>query len=164
MAGEGMITLKLKKGDQEKLQRALEAQLKNVNMNTPVVLAQAGHKGASYCRKAAPVDTSRLRASIGIPTKGGIFQIGKSGISGSATGVMFGTAVEYAIDVEQGTKPHTIEVGKKGFLAWKDKKTKEWIYTKKPVDHPGTKGSHFMLRGVTEAIPDMVNILTGVMR
>ena len=125
-----MITLKLKKGDQEKLQRALEAQLKKVNMNTPIVLAQAGHKGADYCKKEVPVDTGRLRASIGNPTKGGIFQIGKSGISGSATGVMFGTAVEYALAVE------------------KNHKTK----------------SHYMLRGVTEAVPDMVAILTGVMR
>ena len=128
--GEGMITLKLRPGDQEKLQRALEAQLKKVDMNTPVVLAQAGHKGADYCKKEAPVDTGRLWASIGNPTKGGIFQIGKSGILGSATGVMFGTAVEYALAVE------------------KNHKTK----------------SHYMLRGVTTAVPDMVAILTGVMR
>ena len=138
MAGEGMITLKLKRGDQEKLQRALESQLNNVNMNTPVVLAQAGHKGASYCKKAAPVDTGRLRGTIGVPgyinkkqgKGGGIFKLGKSSIFGGATGVMFGTAVEYAMHVERNHK---------------------------------TK-SHYMLRGVTEAIPDMVNILTGVMR
>ena len=134
--GEGMITLKLKKGDQEKLQRALEAQLKKVNMNTPIVLAQAGHKGADYCKKTAPcpVDTGRLRGTIGNPgyinkkqgKGGGIFKLGKSSIFGGATGVMFGTAVEYA--------------------------------------HPVEKRTHFMLQGVTAAVPDMVNILTGVMR
>jgi len=130
--GEGMITLKLRPGDQEKLQRALEAQLKKVNMNTPIVLAQAGHKGADYCKKEAPVDTGRLRASIGNPTKGGIFKLGESGVLGlgGITGIMFGTAVEYALAVE------------------KNHKTK----------------SHYMLRGVTEAVPDMVAILTGVMR
>ena len=136
--GEGMITLKLRPGDQEKLQRALEAQLKKVDMNTPIVLAQAGHKGADYCKKTAPcpVDTGRLRGTIGNPgyinkqqgKGGGIFKFGESGKLGlgGITGIMFGTAVEYA--------------------------------------HPVEKRTHFMLQGVTAAVPDMVAILTGVMR
>ena len=125
-----MVTLTLRPGDQQKLQMALKGLVQKATVNTPVVLAQAGQVGASSCRTKCPVDTGRLRASIGNPTKGGIFQIGKSGILGSATGVMFGTAVEYALAVE------------------KNHKTK----------------SHYMLRGVTTAVPDIVAILTGVMR
>lgn len=136
MAGEGTVTLKLKKGDKEKLQRALEAQLKKADANTPIVLMQAGHKGASYCKKACPVKTGRLRGTIGNPgyvnpkqgKGGGIFKLGESGILGvgGITGVMFGTAVEYAIPVENR--------------------------------------KHYMLRGVEQAVPDMVKILSGVIR
>lgn len=135
MAEKEMVTLKLRKGDQEKLQRALEAQLAKADMNTPTVLAQAGHKGAAYCKIECPVITGRLRGTIGNPgyinpkqkKGGGIFKIGESGgIFGTATGVMFGTAVEYAVPVE---------------------------YKR-----------HYMLKGVTKAVPDMIKILSGVLR
>ena len=133
-----MVTLKLRPGDQQKLQGALEAQLKKANMNTPIVLAEAGHKGAAYCKTTAPcpVDTGRLRGTIGVPgyinkkqgKGGGIFKFGESGKLGlgGITGIMWGTSVEYALPVEKRT--------------------------------------HFMLKGVTAAVPDMVAILTGVMR
>jgi len=140
MAGQEMIKLKLRPGDQEKLQRALEAQLAKADANTPIVLAQAGHEGASYCKKKCPVDTGRLRGTIGNPgyinpkqgKGGGIFRFGESGKLGlgGITGIMFGTAVEYAVKVENTHK---------------------------------TK-SHYMLRGVTAAIPKMVDILSGVIR
>lgn len=46
--------------------------------------------------------------------------------------------------VEEGTKPHQIPVGRKGFLAWEGAGG-QWIYTKKAVMHPGTSGA-FMLK------------------
>lgn len=49
---------------------------------------------------------------------------------------------KYAKYVNNGTSPHIIPVGSKGFLAFR--KNGSWIYTKKPVQHPGTKAYPFM--------------------
>lgn len=186
--GEGAVTLKLRKGDEQKLNAALEVFAKRAEINKPEVLIEAGHKGASHCRKKCPVDKGHLRASIGIPAKEGIFEL-------APQGMIFGTAKSYALAVEEGSKPHIIPVGEKGFLAWKggavaqkisfgnsgiiagkmqyrtkkgnlsvDRGRGEWIYTKKPVKHPGTKGQHFMLRGVEQAVPEIVDILSGIIR
>lgn len=40
--------------------------------------------------------------------------------------------------VEEGTKPHKIPIGRRGFLAWEGAGG-EWIYTKRAVMHPGTR-------------------------
>lgn len=190
MAGaEGMVTLKLRPGDKQKLDMALKGLVQKANVNTPAVLAQAGQTGSNSCRLKCPYDTGRLRASIGIPNKGGVFQL-------TPRSVTFGTAVEYALAVELGSKGHWIKPGDKGFLAWKggpvaqkisfggggvtagkmQYRTKKggltvqkgkggWIFTKKPVWHPPTRGQHFMLRGVEQAVPAMVKILSeGVLR
>ena len=91
------ITLKLKKSSQQKLNMALKGLLLRADTNTPVVLAQAGHVGASYCKITCPVVTGRLMGSIGNPTKGGVFQLDRNSIT-------FGTAVEYAVKVEYTSK------------------------------------------------------------
>ena len=141
----------------EKLYAALRGLLAKTEANIPIVLTQAGQIGVSYCKIDAPVDTGRLRASIGNPSKSGIFDVTRNSVA-------FGTAVEYAFDVEFGTKPHIIKPGEKGFLAWKDKKTKKWVYTRKEVHHPGTKGQYYMLRGVQAAVPGMIQVLKGVIK
>jgi len=188
MAGEGTITLKLKKGDQQKLNIALQELALKADANTPIVLAQAGHVGVSSCKRNCNVGTSgELRASIGNPTKNGIFNLGRNSI-------IFGTAVNYAIYVENGTKPHVIKPVKAKMLAWQKgavaqkikvssggisrgalqyrtsggkltttKKQGEWVFAKE-VHHPGYIGSHFMLRGVEQAVPAMVKVLSGVLR
>ena len=46
--------------------------------------------------------------------------------------------------VEEGTRPHQIPIGRRGFLAWEGSGGK-WIYTKRAVMHPGTSGV-FMLK------------------
>jgi len=191
MAGEGSVTLKLRPGDQEKLSMALKVLGQKVDMNTPIVLAAAGHRGADYCKMNCPVVYGELRASIGNPAKNGIFQIAPAGVG---MGIMFGTAVSYAIPVEEGTKPHIIKPVKAKVLAWpvgpvgqKIKvsatgikrggllyrtsggkltgKSQEGEYRfAKVVHHPGFQGRHYMLRGVQQAVPEMVKILSGVVR
>ena len=192
MPGEGMVTLKLRPGDQEKLNMALKVLGQKVDLNTPIVLAQAGHRGADYCKTNCPVGISgELRASIGNPKEGGIFQILPIG---AGIGVMFGTAMNYAVHVEEGTRPHIIKPVKAKVLAWpvgpvgqKIKistegikrggllyrtsggkltgKSQEGEYRfAKVVHHPGFQGRHYMLKGVQQAVPEMVKILSGVIR
>lgn len=55
----------------------------------------------------------------------------------------------YAAAHEYGTPPYEITPGAKGFLAWKGKDG-NWIYTKKPVQHPGLKARHFLSIPVKE--------------
>lgn len=141
----------------EKLKIALRELLMKAEVNIPIILAQAGQVGVSYCKIGCPVDTGRLRGSIGNPSEEGIFDVTRNSVA-------FGTAVEYAFDVEFGTAPHIIKPGSKGFLAWKDKTTKKWIYTKKEIHHPGTKGRHYMLTGVQAAVPSMIGVLSGVLK
>lgn len=118
-----MITLKLRKGDQQKLNMALIGLGQRVDMNRPVVLAQAGQVGVSYCKIKCPVITGRLMGSIGNPAKEGIFSVAKDRVT-------FGTAVIYAVKVEKTSR----------------------------------KNKNYMLRGVTAAIPKMVEVLAGVIR
>ncbi len=144
-----------------KLKTALRELLARADRNTPILLAQAGHLGVAYCKIECPVDLGGLRVSIGNPLKDGIFDVTRNS-------VIFGTAVDYAFHVHYGTRPHLIKPkpkpAGKGFLAWKDKETGEWIYTKKAVKHPGTKANPFMLRGVQSAVPNMIKILKGVLK
>jgi len=118
-----MITLKLRKGDQQKLNMALEGLRAKADANTPFVLAQAGHVGVAFCRITCPVITGRLMNSIGEPTKEGIFAVTRNSVT-------FGTAVIYALKVEKTSR----------------------------------KNKNYMLRGVTQAIPKMVEVLAGVIR
>lgn len=53
---------------------------------------------------------------------------------------------DYAIYVDQGTRPHLILPRFKKFLAWRGEDGK-WIFAKK-VNHPGTKATHFFTDAV----------------
>lgn len=184
-----IVTLKIKEKDKRELKMALQGLLNRANRNTPDILKEAGLVGVGFCVLECPVDLGGLRASIGNPTKDGIFNVTRNS-------VVFGTAVDYAFHVHFGTRPHLISPKPpKGFLAWKGspvaqkirfkggkvirgamqyrsktgrlvttKKLGEWIYTKKPVKHPGTKANPFMLRGVQKAVPNMIKVLKGILR
>ena len=153
-----IVTLKIKEKDKRELKMALQGLLNRADRNTPIVLAQAGQVGVGFCKIECPVNLGGLRGSIGNPSERGIFDVTRNS-------VVFGTAVHYALHVELGTRPHIISPKPpKGFLAWQDKETREWIYTKKPVKHPGTKGAHFMLKGVQKAVPNMIKVLKGILR
>lgn len=132
-----IVTLKLRRGDKEKLRAALKKLLAKVDRNTPILLSQAGKFGASFCKIECPVDTGRLKTSIGDPLNEGIFTVTRNS-------VIFGTAVKYAIPVELGHKTRLKEPtpGKKAFV----------------------KGRHYMLKGVQKAIPGIIDILKGVLK
>lgn len=56
--------------------------------------------------------------------------------------------VKHALPVHEGSKPHVISPKRKPFLAWK--KNGKWIYTTKPVNHPGNKPNKFVERTVNK--------------
>ena len=140
----------------EKLKKALEDLLAKADRNTPIILAQAGQIGVGFCKIECPVDLGHLRASIGNPTEEGIFDVTRNAVA-------FGTAVDYAFPVEFGSRPHIIKPKTKKALRWKDKSTNEYIFAKK-VKHPGTKGRHFMLKGIQNAVPGIIKVLKGILR
>ncbi|WP_418775900.1 HK97 gp10 family phage protein [Intestinibacter bartlettii] len=78
-------------------------------------------------KRNCSVDTGRLRGSI------------TTNITGKMSGEC-GTNVEYAEDVEYGTRPHTIRPKDKQALHWKEGNTD--IFAKE-VHHPGTKAKPF---------------------
>jgi len=78
-------------------------------------------------KRNCPVDTGRLRGSI------------TTNITGKMSGEC-GTNVEYAEDVEYGTRPHVIKPKNKQALHWKEGNTD--IFAKE-VHHPGTKAQPF---------------------
>jgi len=121
----------------EKLRSALKDLLEDTQRNIPKILRQAGHAGVALCKIECPVDTGRLKESIGNPTKEGIFDVTRNA-------VVFGTAVDYAFHVEFGhrTRLKKPTPGKKSFV----------------------KGRYYMLRGVQKAVPLMIDILKGVIK
>ena len=167
----------------DKLQAELDKLRRIIPEKQKIGLSQAGHLLAGYCRVECPVDTGRLRASIGNPSQeGGIFREFPQYI-------IFGTSVYYASWVHDGTSPHTILPKNKKVLAWPsgpvatkigftnfgtarrgalyrtgsgeltgNKKNQKYFFAKK-VSHPGTKANPFMLRGISAGIPATVDFL-----
>jgi len=77
-------------------------------------------------KTTAPVDKGNLKNNNYIEQKG-------------FAGIVYNT-MEYAPDVEYGTKPHVILPKNKSYLAFKI--NGKWVRTKK-VNHPGTKPQPF---------------------
>lgn len=86
----------------------------------------------------APVDTGRLHGSIAHETE-------RDGLSGVA-----GTNVEYAPDVEFGTRPHEIRPKTKKALAFVVDGKK---VVRKVVHHPGTRAQPFLFPAFEEERP-----------
>lgn len=118
-----------------------------------IALAQTGHLMAGYCKINCPVITGRLRASIGNPQKGGVFDQFPDYI-------IFGTAVEYAVMVEEGVAPHKVVPVNKKALSWIGKDNKR--ITVKSVMNPGFAGRHYMQKGITQSINPAVDFLASV--
>lgn len=94
-------------------------------------------KFKEFAKDGCPVDTGRLRDSIGEPTKEGIFDVSAKGLS-----ISVGTKISYAGIVDKGIPtPYTI-VGKKSVLRWIDKSGK--VHFAWRVRHPPFKGKFFM--------------------
>lgn len=65
---------------------------------------------------------------------------------------------EYAAHVEFGTKPHVISPKNKGFLAFQV--GGNWVYTKKPVNHPGFKGRYYLSEAIQDVVKKDVDYIT----
>lgn len=92
-------------------------------------VVQTGVDVQNRARELCPVDTGRLRASIVHRTEGG----------GRSVGVVIGTNVSYAADVEYGTAPHVILPTNKKALYWPGAS-----HPVSKVNHPGTRPQPFM--------------------
>ncbi|WNI15573.1 HK97 gp10 family phage protein [Actinacidiphila sp. ITFR-21] len=107
------------------LRRALGQQSEDVRR----AIVQTGVDVQNDARQRCPVDTGRLRSSIVHRTDG----------SGRVTGVVVGTNVSYAADVEYGTAPHVIVPVNKKALYWPGAS-----HPVSRVNHPGTRAQPFM--------------------
>jgi HK97 gp10 family phage protein len=123
--------------DTRQYERGLRRVLGRMSDEVRRAVVQTGVDVQNRARELCPVDTGRLRSSIVHRTEGG----------GRSVGVVIGTNVSYAADVEYGTKPHVILP--------KNKKALYWPGASHPVskvNHPGTRAQPFM-RPAVEMTP-----------
>jgi HK97 gp10 family phage protein len=111
--------------------------------------------------------TARLIRSLGWEKKGDLTRVVGSGLKGDAN---------YAIFLEFGTRPHTVPVGKKGFLAWATEFSRNtrgtlkkggWVFTRKPVEQPGLEARPFLrpaLRKNANMLGQTVAMILAAMR
>jgi HK97 gp10 family phage protein len=113
---------------------------------------RAANAGAQLARQLVPVSsvdrsevntrTAHLRDKIAA-----VFLSSSVSESGAFKSVAaeIKAAASYASYVENGTRPHEIPVGRKGFLAWENPQAQgDWIFALHTVHHPGTKPHPFM--------------------
>lgn len=101
--------------------------IKNVENEVSKLVKDTLYNIETDAKRNCPVDNGRLRGSI------------TTNITGPMSGEC-GTNVEYAEDVEYGTRPHTIRPKDKQALHWKEGNTDVFA---KEVHHPGTKAKPF---------------------
>ncbi|MDX3074619.1 HK97 gp10 family phage protein [Streptomyces sp. MI02-7b] len=118
-------------------ERGLRRVLGRMSDDVRRALVQTGVDVQNRARELCPVDTGRLRASIVHRVEGG----------GRSVGVVIGTNVSYAADVEYGTKPHVILPKNKKALYWPGA-----AHPVSKVNHPGTRPRPFM-RPAVELAP-----------
>lgn len=109
----------------------------------------AGAKIQEIEKEEVPIDTGNLRRRVEMK-----FHLPMSAI--------VTPNVDYAIFVHEGTKPHLIPVGKKGFLAFKI--NGKWVYTKRAVQHTGSKPNKFVPRTVNRAELPVNQILSKALK
>ena len=118
---------------------------KLVNDKAKIVLFKTMLKMQRIAKRLVPVDTARLRRSIILtPTVVG------------STIFKLSTNVEYAADVEFGTRPHVIKPSSKKALSFKMKGKN--IVVKK-VQHPGTRPQPYFRPAIFQAKHKDVKII-----
>ena len=117
--------------------------------------AHFGDKSKEFAREAANrwfSETQEILQNEGDRLEWEIFPVVQSGVppfwDSSAEGYRFGYTHMFAPIANYGAEPFEIPVGDKGYLAWKDEDTGEWIYTSKPVQHPGFPSLRYIERGM----------------
>jgi HK97 gp10 family phage protein len=125
-----------------------------INKIKPEFMKEALIKSAIFivndAKANCKIDTGRLAGSIAYAIEGmPVVMTGQAKASDAIKpkpGGMYakiGTNVNYAIDVEYGTKAHEIKPANGGVLVFKTKDG-ETVFTKKTIKHPGTKRQPFL--------------------
>lgn len=119
--------------EDKKFQRDIEKLMKKHSKKLYEAVVDSSNKMATIAKQGVPVDTGYLRGHI-------TTEISKMGIF---TGEVVSGA-DYSQAVEEGTKPHPIEVKNKKVLAGKGSGPGGWDIFGTKVKHPGTKPQPFM--------------------
>jgi len=124
--------------DSQAFRRGFKAATKGLKFNSEAELIRFAYNVRNKAIVHCPVDTGRLRNSIGILGQGrdekGFY-------------IKVGTKVEYAAVVEFGSRPHVIRAKKAKVLA--NKKTGQ-VFGKE-VNHPGTSAQPYMRPALLES-------------
>lgn len=123
--------------DTRAYERGLRRVLGRMSDDVRRAVVQTGVDVQNRARELCPVDTGRLRASIVHRVEGG----------GRSVGMVIGTNVSYAADVEYGTAPHVIVPKNRKALYWPGA-----AHPVAKVNHPGTRAQPFM-RPAVEMTP-----------
>lgn len=139
--------------------RAVEAYLRGSTGPVAADLLRRGRQVEAEAKRLCPVDTNRLRSSIGhqLITDGG------------ALSVRVGTNVDYALFVHEGTRPHIIRPRTKKALAFVWPNAPGNIAAGRPkrskrgksgpfvvlayVQHPGTRARPFLVDALARFRP-----------
>jgi len=119
--------------EDKKFQKQLDQLMKKHKRQLYEAVVDSSNKMATIAKKEAPVDNGYLRQHI-------TSEISRTGVF---TGVVVSSAA-YSEAVEEGTKPHKIEVKNKKVLAGKGSGPGGWDIFGKKVQHPGTDPHPFM--------------------
>jgi HK97 gp10 family phage protein len=116
--------------DAREFERGLRRWAGRLSRESKEATRRTGIRVQNEARRLAPVDTGRLRSSIvhRVEERGARFY-----------DVSVGTNVNYAEDVEKGTRPHRIYPRKKKALYWPGA-----MHPVAYVDHPGTRPQPFL--------------------
>lgn len=109
----------------------------------------------SKAKSLVRVDKGRLRQSIHPE-----FTIGSLNVAIPNNGAVVGTNVEYASDIEFGTKAHTILPKNKSVLRWYKNGA---FYFSKSVRHPGTKAYPFMNPAAESERQQFINSIISIL-
>lgn len=110
-----------------------------MDVAVPKLISKLAGEGERYMKRAVPVDTGNLRNSITSNVSGYHGQVGAS--------------ADYAVCVNNGTRPHTIVPRFSNVLAFTV--AGQMVFTRR-VFHPGTKGIRFV-----EATAEKLNSIAG---
>jgi len=143
-----MINFSVPRSEQRKFERELKKYYKKSRKEFEHRVGQATMAMHRMAQDKAPRDNGDLRKNIHP-------YITNEGMTGEVE-----SKAEYSAAVENGTKPHTIEIRKKKVLA--NPETGQ-IFGKK-VQHPGTIGQPFMLPAWNKARKDLIKGLRRVFR
>jgi len=141
-----------------------------IQINNDIVDSlSTGFPPASGPGEPPHVRTGHLRRSVGWERVRDLARAVGTGIKGAA-----GDA-GYAMWLEFGTSAHTIPVGKKGFLAWRQDGTRkggtlkkgDWVFTRKAIEQKGMAARPFLrpaLRKNVNLLADTVKRIMAAMR